>query len=278
MEGIGGEAASVAGHLKLPNLCWLYDDNKITIEGETSLAFSEDMATRFAGYGWHVVRVDDANDLGALREALQAFHATTDRPTLIVCRSHIAWGAPNAQDTAGAHGAPLGEKEVKLAKKFYGWPEEPTFYVPQEVVAHFQEGLGARGKELSGAWYARFAEYKKAHPELADQIHRRGLRALAWAEKQMGRYSFIAFFLFAYLIAKAVGWALGAAFARSFAFQEWFFAYEWVTIPLVLVLQIGVLVYLMARRIPTWIDNHYKHENRADNMGSLRRRKAESSA
>ena len=113
---------------------------------------------------------------------------------------------------------------------------------------------------------------------LADQIHRRGLRALAWAEKQMGRYSFIAFFLFAYLIAKAVGWALGAAFARSFAFQEWFFAYEWVTIPLVLVLQIGVLVYLMARRIPTWIDNHYKHENRADNMGSLRRLKAEAPA
>src|SRR3989304_3917019 len=172
MEGIGGEAASVAGHLKLSNLCWIYDDNRITIEGETSLAFSEDMATRFAGYGWHVVRVDDANALGALRGALQAFHATTDRPTLIVCRSHIAWGAPNAQDTAGAHGAPLGEKEVKLAKKFYGWPEEPTFYVPQEVVAHFQEGLGARGKELSGAWYARFAEYKKTHPELADQVHR----------------------------------------------------------------------------------------------------------
>ncbi|MFH1922784.1 MAG: transketolase [Planctomycetota bacterium] len=172
MEGIGGEAASIAGHLGLSNLCWVYDDNRITIEGETSLSFSEDVVARFAGYGWHVVRVDDANDLDALRAAFQAFHATTDRPTLIVCSSHIAWGAPNAQDTAGAHGAPLGGEEVRLAKKAYGWPEDEPFRVPGEVVAHFQEGVGARGKELSDAWYARFDKYTEAHPELADQVHR----------------------------------------------------------------------------------------------------------
>src|SRR3989304_10327413 len=142
MEGIGGEAASVAGHLKLSNLCWIYDDNRITIEGETSLAFSEDVATRFAGYGWHVVRVDDANDLDALRGALKAFHACTDRPTLVVCRSRIAWGAPNAQDTAGAHGAPLGEEEVRLAKKAYGWAGKEGVPGPGGGPAHFRGGAG----------------------------------------------------------------------------------------------------------------------------------------
>jgi len=170
MEGISGEAASIAGHLKLSNLCWIYDNNGITIEGKTSLAFSEDVATRFAGYGWHVVRVDDVNDLDALRGALKAFHACTDRPTLIICRSHIGWGAPNAQDTAEAHGAPLGEKEVRLAKKAYGWPEDEHFLVPEEVRADFREGIGSRGRRLREAWEAKFAEYRKQYPELAEQI------------------------------------------------------------------------------------------------------------
>ena len=170
MEGLSGEAASIAGHLKLSNLCWIYDDNRITIEGETSLAFSEDVATRFVGYGWHVVRVDDANDLDALRGALKAFHACTDRPTLIVCRSHIGWGAPNAQDTADAHGAPLGEEEVRQAKKAYGWPEDERFLVPEEVKADFREGIGSRGRRLREAWEAKFAEYRKRYPELAEQI------------------------------------------------------------------------------------------------------------
>jgi len=170
MEGIGGEAASIAGHLKLGNLCWVYDDNKITIEGPTSLAFSEDVATRFAGYGWHVVPVDDVNDLDALRKALKAFHEVTDRPTLIICRSHIAWGAPNAQDTAEAHGAPLGPDEVRLAKKAYGWPEDEQFLVPDEVLAHFRAGVGTRGRQLHETWEAAFAEYRKEYPELAAEI------------------------------------------------------------------------------------------------------------
>jgi transketolase len=171
MEGIGGEAASLAAHLKLSNLCWIYDDNKITIEGETSLAFSEDVPTRFKGYGWNVVEVDDANDLGALRSAIGAFHATTDRPTLIVVRSVIAWGAPNKANTADAHGAPLGDEEIRLTKRAYGWPDGETFHVPDEVLAHFREGIGQRGRQLSEAWYARFEEYKKAHPDLAEQVH-----------------------------------------------------------------------------------------------------------
>jgi len=172
MEGLGGEAASIAGHLKLGNLCWIYDDNRITIEGETSLAFSEDVAMRFSGYGWEVVLVEDANDLDALRGALAAARDTTDRPTLIICRSHIAWGAPNAQDTAGAHGAPLGEEEVRLAKQAYGWPEDEHFRVPDEVVAHFREGIGARGRRLREAWEAKFAEYRSKHPELAAELDR----------------------------------------------------------------------------------------------------------
>jgi transketolase len=170
MEGIGGEAASIAGHLKLANLCWIYDDNKITIEGETSLAFSEDVATRFEGYGWEVVRVADANDLEALRQALRVFREGGDRPTLIICRSHIAWGAPNAQDTAGAHGAPLGEDEVRLAKKAYDWPEEEHFRVPEQVLALFGDGIGARGRALREAWEAKLNEYRAEHPELAAEL------------------------------------------------------------------------------------------------------------
>lgn len=170
MEGVSAEAASLAGHLKLSNLCWIYDDNKITIEGKTSLAFSEDVGIRFQGYGWNVVRVEDANDTEALRMALDVFHKTTDRPTLIIAQSHIAWGAPNAQDTHGAHGAPLGAEEIRLTKAVYGWPQDEHFLVPDEVRKHFAEGIGQRGQKLRKAWLAKFAEYGKQYPELAEQL------------------------------------------------------------------------------------------------------------
>ena len=169
MEGVCGEAASLAGHLKLSNLCWMYDDNKITIEGETSLAFSEDVGTRFTGYGWNVIRIPDANDLAALRKAYQQFAATQDRPTLVIVRSHIAWGAPNKQDTHEAHGSPLGSDEIKLTKQAYGWPADAQFLVPNEVTAHFRQGIGARGAKAFGAWQASFAEYAKEFPGLAAQ-------------------------------------------------------------------------------------------------------------
>ena len=147
MEGVSSEAASLAGHLKLPNLCWIYDNNKITIEGHTELAFSEDVATRFIAYGWNVTRVGDANDLEMLSRALNLFKSTNDRPTLIIIDSHIAWGAPNKQDTHGAHGSPLGEEEIRLTKRNYGWPENKKFYVPEEVKEHFQQGIGQRGRK-----------------------------------------------------------------------------------------------------------------------------------
>jgi len=171
MEGVGSEAASLAGHLKLANLCWIYDDNHITIEGKTNLAFSEDVAGRFDGYGWNVVKVADANDLAAIRAALEAFEKTSDRPTLVIVRSTIAFGAPNAQDTAEAHGAPLGEEEIRLAKAAYGWPADEHFLVPKEVVEHFAAGIGARGKGLREAWCRQFDSYRKAHPEPAEEIH-----------------------------------------------------------------------------------------------------------
>ena len=170
MEGLGGEAASIAGHLKLANLCWIYDDNKITIEGNTSLAFSEDVAARFAGYGWNVVKVADVNDLEAFRRAIRSFEAADDRPTLIIVRSVIAWGAPNKHNTHGAHGAPLGEEEIKLTKAAYGWPPEAKFLVPDEVRDHFRRNLGARGRALREAWEAKFAEYKRQYPAEAEQL------------------------------------------------------------------------------------------------------------
>ena len=148
MEGISGEAASLAGHLKLANLCWIYDNNHITIEGNTALAYSDDVATRFIGYGWNVTRVGDANDLEMLERAFRTFKKTTDRPTLIIVDSHIAYGAPNKQDTSAAHGEPLGEEEIKLAKRHYGWPEDAKFLVPDGVREHFQAGIGARGQAL----------------------------------------------------------------------------------------------------------------------------------
>ncbi len=170
MEGLGGEAASLAGHLKLANLCWIYDDNKITIEGSTDLAFSEDVPTRFRGYGWNVVTVDDGNDLAALRAALDTFHQTNDRPTLIVVRTIIAYGAPQAAGTSGAHGAPLGDEEIRLTKKAYGWPENEKFLVPDEVLNHFKEQPGTRGPKLREQWQAAFDAYRAKYPEPAQHL------------------------------------------------------------------------------------------------------------
>lgn len=178
MEGISDEAASLAGHLKLANLCWIYDSNRITIEGGTDLAFSEDVATRFVGYGWNVVRVSDANDLSQLEQAIGKFQSTHDKPTMIIVESHIAWGSPNKQDTCGAHGEPLGEEEIRLTKRGYGWPEDAKFLVPDGVYEHFAAGVGRRGHELSQAWLASFQKYKAEFPELAaqlDSIQRREL-------------------------------------------------------------------------------------------------------
>src|SRR5207253_8329381 len=155
MEGVSGEAASLAGHLKLSNLCWIYDNNRITIEGHTQLAFSEDVATRFIGYGWNVTRVGDANDLEMLDRAFQTFKNTRDRPTLIIVDSHIAYGAPKKQDTSAAHGEPLGEDEIRGAKRNYGWPLDAKFLVPDDVRQHFQEGIGKRGKTLRDAWFLK---------------------------------------------------------------------------------------------------------------------------
>jgi transketolase len=170
MEGVSGEAASLAGHLKLGNLTWIYDSNKITIEGKTSLAFNEDVGVRFQGYGWQVLHVSDANDLNALAEAFGQAKRTTDRPTLIIVESHIAWGAPNKQDTHSAHGEPLGEEEIRLTKKFYGWPEEAKFLVPDGVYDHFRANLGKRGGEAHAAWARLVADYRSQYPDLASQL------------------------------------------------------------------------------------------------------------
>ena len=167
MEGISSEAASLAGHLQLPNLCWIYDNNHITIEGSTQLAYSDQVAQRFESYGWAVQHVTDANDLKSIEKALKK-HA--QKPTLIILDSHIGYGAPNKQDTAAAHGEPLGADEIKLAKKFYGWPEDAQFLVPEGVLEHFQEGIGTQGKEYSDAWQKQFKAYQAAYPELAKQL------------------------------------------------------------------------------------------------------------
>jgi transketolase len=178
MEGVSNEAASLAGHLKLSNLCWIYDDNHITIEGRTTLAYSDDVATRFEGLGWNVVKVADANDLAALRAAYQTFQKTADRPTMIIVRSVIAWGAPHKQDTEEAHGSPLGEAEIRETKGVYGWPPDAHFLVPPEVPAHFDAGIGARGRALHGAWRKQFNEYTQAHPDLAKQWRQMEAREL----------------------------------------------------------------------------------------------------
>jgi transketolase len=172
MEGISSEAASLAGHWRLSNLCWIYDNNHITIEGNTALAFSEDVATRFLAYGWNVTRVGDANDLETLACAFRTFQNTKDRPTLIIVDSHIGFGAPHKQDTSGAHGEPLGEEEVRLAKRNYGWPEDEKFYVPEGVYEHLRQGIGNRGRSLRDAWFRRITEYRKEYPELAEELYR----------------------------------------------------------------------------------------------------------
>jgi transketolase len=170
MEGISSEAASTAGHLKLNNLLWIYDDNTITIEGHTTLAFSEDVATRFEGYGWNALQVDDANDLGAIQRAIDSAKKVTDKPSIIVLKSVIGYGSPNKANTHSAHGAPLGEDEIKLAKQFYGWPENEKFLVPDEVRQHFAAGIGASGKAARDTWEKKFAEYEKAFPKEAAEL------------------------------------------------------------------------------------------------------------
>ena len=172
MEGVTSESASLAGHLMLGNLCWIYDNNRITIEGHTDLAFSDDVSARFKAYGWNVERVGDANDAGRITEALNAFKANPAVPTLIVLDSHIGYGAPHKQDTSAAHGEPLGEEEVRLAKRSYGWPEDAKFLVPEGVREHVQAGIGRRGADLHADWAALMEGYEARHPRLADHLRR----------------------------------------------------------------------------------------------------------
>jgi len=170
MEGVASEAASLAGHLGLDHLCWVYDNNHITIEGRTELTFTEDVATRFLAYGWNIVRVSDANDLEHIEDALSTFRKTEGRPTLIILDSHIGYGSAHKQDTAAAHGEPLGDDEVKLVKRFYGWPEDAKFLVPDGVREHFAAGIGARGGALHDEWTKCFATYRTEYPDLAKEI------------------------------------------------------------------------------------------------------------
>ena len=180
MEGIGAEAASLAGHLGLDDLCWIYDSNHITIEGNTRIAFTEDVAGRFLSYRWNVLRVGDANDLERIEDALTIFRNTRGRPTLIIVDSHIGYGSPHKIDNAAAHGDPLGEEEVRLTKRAYGWPDDAKFLVPDEVPRRFDAGIGARGAEARRRWQTLFAAYRDQFPELGteiDQMQRRALPA-----------------------------------------------------------------------------------------------------
>ena len=170
MEGVGSEAASLAGHLGLDNLCWIYDNNHITIEGNTRITFTEDVAARFLAYGWNVLSVGDANDTDRIEHALGVFRQTRGRPTLIVLDSHIGYGSPHLQDTAAAHGEPLGDEEVRLVKRAYGWPEDATFLVPDGVYGHFAAGVGARGRKARSDWTELFSSYRARYPELAAEI------------------------------------------------------------------------------------------------------------
>jgi len=178
MEGVASEAASLAGHLGLDNLCWVYDNNHITIEGQTSLAFTEDVAGRFLAYGWNVLRVGDANDLDRIQHALSVFRTTKGRPTFIILDSHIGYGSPHKQDTAAAHGEPLGDEEVRLTKRSYGWPEGAQFLVPDGVREHFAAGVGARGAAARSGWTGLFASYRAEYPDLANEIDRMQRRDL----------------------------------------------------------------------------------------------------
>ncbi len=179
MEGVASEAASLAAHLGLDNLCWVYDNNHITIEGSTRLAFTEDVAARFMAYGWNVLRVGDANDIDRIEHALDIFRKTKGRPTFIVLDTHIGYGSPNKQDTAAAHGEPLGDEEVRLTKRSYGWPEDEKFLVPDGVYDHFAAGVGARGASVRRNWTVLFNSYRSQYPELANQIELMQRRELA---------------------------------------------------------------------------------------------------
>jgi transketolase len=170
MEGISSEAASLAAHLGLDNLCWVYDNNHITIEGNTRITFTEDVAARFLAYGWNVLRVGDANDVGRIERALEIFRETKGRPTFIVLDSHIGYGSPHKQDTSAAHGEPLGEEEIRLVKRAYGWPEDAKFLVPEGVYEHFEDGIGARGGKARREWTELFEAYRIKYPELATEI------------------------------------------------------------------------------------------------------------
>ena len=178
MEGVASEAASLAGHLGLDNLCWIYDNNHITIEGKTRITFTEDVEARFLAYGWNVLRVGDANDIERIEHAIDIFHKTSDRPTFIVLDSHIGYGSPHKQDTAAAHGEPLGEDEVRLVKKFYGWPEDAKFFVPDGVYEHFVAGIGARGAKARQEWAELFTAYRAKFPDWATEIEQMQRREL----------------------------------------------------------------------------------------------------
>jgi len=178
MEGIGSEAASLAGHLELDDLCWIYDNNHISIEGSTRLAFTEDVAARFIAYGWNVLRVGDANDIEQIERALAVFRETKGRPTLIILHSHIGYGSPHLVDTSAAHGEPLGEEEVRLTKHAYGWPEDATFFVPEGVREHFDAGIGKRGKAAREQWQSLFSGYRREFPTLAAEIEQMQRREL----------------------------------------------------------------------------------------------------
>ena len=178
MEGISSEAASLAGHLGLDNLCWVWDNNHITIEGSTNIAFTEDVSARFLAYGWNVLRVGDANDTGRIEQALQVFRQTKGRPTFIVLDTHIGYGSPHKQDTSAAHGEPLGEDEVKLCKRTYGWPEDAKFLVPDGVYEHFAAGIGKRGADAHRQWTSLFDGYRAKFPELAAEINQMQKREL----------------------------------------------------------------------------------------------------
>jgi transketolase len=178
MEGVASEAASLAGHLGLDNLCWIYDNNHITIEGNTNITFTEDIASRFLAYGWNVLRVGDANDLDRIEQALNLFKQTKGRPTFIILDSHIGYGSPHKQDTAEAHGEPLGDDEVKLTKRAYGWPEEAKFLVPDGVRAYFNAGIGQRGADARKKWTELLAAYRAKFPELATEIDQMQKREL----------------------------------------------------------------------------------------------------
>lgn len=171
MEGVGAEAASLAGHLKLSNLCWIYDHNHITLDGPADWSFTEDVGARFKAYGWNVLEVQDANNLESLAKAYNSFLQTSDRPTFIIVDSHIGYGSPNKHDTNAAHGEPLGEDEVRLSKKSYGWPEDAKFLVPDGVLENFEAGIGQRGQDLHAKWVKMFAAYAEQYPDLAAQLH-----------------------------------------------------------------------------------------------------------